>query len=60
MDKALLHVLFEAALRPGELLRMDVGSVDFKDGYCLISVKGKTGVKRIPLVVSFKPLLERL
>jgi len=53
-----LHVLFEAALRPGELLRMDVGSVDFKDGYCLISVKGKTGVKRIPLVVSFKPLLE--
>jgi len=59
-DKALLYVLFEAALRPGELLKMDVGSVDFKDGYCLISVNGKTGVKRIPLVVSFKPLLEWL
>jgi len=59
-DKAMLYVLFEAALRPGELLKMDVGSVDFKDGYCLISVNGKTGVKRIPLVVSFKPLLEWL
>lgn len=59
-DKALLHVLFEAALRPGEILKMNVGSVEFKDGYCLISVSGKTGVKRIPVVVSFKPLLEWL
>jgi len=57
-DKALVYVLFEAALRPGELLTMTVGSVEFKDNYCLISVNGKTGIKRIPLVISFKPLLE--
>jgi site-specific recombinase XerD len=56
-DRAFVHVLFEAALRPGELLTMTVGSVEFKDRYCLITVNGKTGVKRIPLVVSFKPLL---
>ena len=59
-DRALVYVLFEAALRPGELLGMMVGSVEFRDKYCLITVNGKTGVKRIPLVVSFKPLLEWL
>jgi integrase len=59
-DKALISVLFEAALRPGELLTMKVGSVEFKDEYCLITVNGKTGVKRIPLVASHKPLLEWL
>ncbi len=59
-DKALVHVLFEAALRPGELYGMTIGSVQFKENYCLILVNGKTGIKRIPLVVSFKPLLEWL
>ena len=59
-DKALISVLFEAALRPGELLTMKVRSVEFKDNYCLISVCGKTGVKRIPLIASHKLLLDWL
>jgi len=59
-DYALVHVLFEAALRPGELLGMSVGSIEFKEDYCLITVNGKTGIKRIPLVISFRPLLEWL
>ena len=59
-DRALVYVLFEAALRPGELLTMTVGSVEFKDKYCLITVNGKTGIKRIPLVVSCRSLLEWL
>ena len=59
-DRALLYVLFEGALRPGELLGMRVGSVEFKDNYCLITVNGKTGIKRLPLVASYKPLLEWL
>ncbi|MEM2762555.1 MAG: tyrosine-type recombinase/integrase, partial [Candidatus Bathyarchaeia archaeon] len=59
-DRALISVLFEAALRPSELLTMRVGSVEFKDKYCLISVCGKTGVKRIPLVASHRPLLDWL
>jgi integrase/ribosomal protein L40E len=59
-DKALISVLFEAALRPGELLTMNIGSVAFKDNYCLISVNGKTGVKRIPIVASHKLLLNWL
>ncbi|MGB9960347.1 MAG: tyrosine-type recombinase/integrase [Candidatus Bathyarchaeales archaeon] len=59
-DKALISVLFEAALRPSELLTMKVRSVEFNDNYCLISACGKTGVKRIPLVVSYKLLLDWL
>ena len=59
-DRAMLHVLFEAALRPGELLGMSVGSVEFKKDYCIITVNGKTGVKRIPLVASYMPLLDWL
>jgi len=59
-DKALVYTLFEGALRPGELLSMSVGSVEFKDRYCLITVNGKTGLKRVPLVASYKPLLEWL
>jgi integrase len=49
-DRALVYTLFEGALRPGELLGMSVGSVEFKDNYCLITVNGKTGLKRISLV----------
>jgi len=59
-DRALISVLFEAALRPSELLTMRVRSVEFKDNYCLISVCGKTGVKRIPLVASHRLLLDWL
>jgi integrase len=42
-DKALVTVVFEAALRPGELLTMKVRSVEFNENYCIISVNGKTG-----------------
>ncbi|MEM3703224.1 MAG: tyrosine-type recombinase/integrase [Candidatus Bathyarchaeia archaeon] len=59
-DRALISVLYEAALRPGELLTMTVGSVEFLEEYCLITVSGKTGLKRIPLVASYKPLLQWL
>jgi site-specific recombinase XerD len=59
-DRAIIYVLFEAALRPSELLTMSVGSVLFKDQYCLIAANGKTGIKRMPLVTSSKPLLQWL
>ena len=36
---------------------MTVDSVVFKDDHCLIAVNGKTGIKRIPLIVAYKPLL---
>ncbi|MCL1970238.1 MAG: site-specific integrase [Candidatus Bathyarchaeota archaeon] len=57
-DRAMLYVLFEAALRPSELLTMSIDSVEFKGEYCVIAVNGRTGLKHIPLVVSNKPLLD--
>ncbi|MCL2643567.1 MAG: site-specific integrase [Candidatus Bathyarchaeota archaeon] len=57
-DRAMLYVLFEAALRPSELLTMSIDNVEFKEEYCIIAVNGRTGLKYIPLVVSNKPLLE--
>jgi hypothetical protein len=36
-DREMLHVLFEAALRPGELPGMKVGGVEFKKDYCIIT-----------------------
>lgn len=57
-DRAMFWVLFEGAFRPGELLHLKVGGVEFRDNYLLLSTHGKTGNKRVALVVSFKPLLE--
>ncbi|MDR2719484.1 MAG: tyrosine-type recombinase/integrase [Nitrososphaerota archaeon] len=59
-DRAMIYVLFEAALRPSELLTMHTNGVVFKDDYCLITANGKTGIKRIPLITSSKPLLDWL
>ena len=41
----MIYVLFEAALRPGELLTMYIRSVVFKDGYCLITAS-REGMKK--------------
>lgn len=54
----MVYTLFEGALRPGELLSMRISSVEFKENHCLITASGKTGLKRLTLVLSFKPLLE--
>ncbi|MEM1582770.1 MAG: tyrosine-type recombinase/integrase [Candidatus Bathyarchaeia archaeon] len=43
-DRAMLHILFETTLRPGELLSMRVGSVEFRRDYCIITVNGRTGI----------------
>jgi integrase/recombinase XerD len=59
-DRAMLYVFYEGAFRPGELLNMKVGSVQFLDRYAVVTTRGKTGEKRIPLVISMRPLLEWL
>ncbi len=59
-DTAMLWALFECALRPGEILTMSVGDVKFKDSYCTISVKGKTGLKRGVIVLGYRAILEWL
>jgi integrase/recombinase XerD len=59
-DEAMLSVIFEGAFRPGELLSMTVGSVQFMKDYCVVTTRGKTGQKRMPLVISYGPLLKWL
>lgn len=59
-DQAMLYSLFEGALRPEELLTMKVGSVEFRNGYCLLSVNGKTGHRRITVVLAYRALLNWL
>ena len=57
-DRALLWVMYEGAFRPGEVLSMRIGGVEFADKYVMVSTRGKTGQKDIALVLSFRPLLE--
>lgn len=49
----MVSALFEAALRPGELLTMKVGSVEFRDECCIITVNGKTGLKRTSSCITY-------
>jgi site-specific recombinase XerD len=52
-DKALVWVMFDSGCRIGELLGMNYGDVSFdEDGYCWISVTGKTGFRNVLLVPS--------
>jgi len=39
---------------------MNVRSITFKDDYCLITVSGKTGIRKIPLAASYSPLFKWL
>lgn len=57
-DKAMIMSLYEGAFRPGELLNMTVGGVLFKDNIAVVSTTGKTGEKIVPLLLSYKLLLE--
>jgi len=59
-DHAMLITLFEGALRITELLTMRVRSVEFRNDYCLLSVNGKTGFRRVTVVAAYRPLLDWL
>jgi len=59
-DRALVYVTYEGAFRPGEVLTMKVGDVQFNEKYLTATAYGKTGQKVIPLVVSMGPLMDWL
>ena len=48
--KAVVAVLYEAALRVGELVSLRIRDVEFKREYATLKVKGKTGERTIPIV----------
>lgn len=59
-DPALMHCHYEGGLRDGELLSMNVGSLEFNEYGAKIHVNGKTGKRSIQLIESVPELREWL
>jgi site-specific recombinase XerD len=57
-DRALISILWEAGCRVGELLSMQVKHVNFENDITRITIQGKTGMRRIPLIDSTPYLAE--
>lgn len=57
-DKTVIIVCYEGALRVGELTGIKIRDVVLRDGFCEITVDGKTGKRVLPLVDS-QPYLEK-
>lgn len=54
-DKAFISLLYESGARIGEILSLQIKNIKFDDdGFCTISVTGKTGDRRIPIIESIK------
>lgn len=57
---AIVFVLLEGAYRPGELLNIRIGGIEFEESFVRIHTTGKTGPKSLTLVASYGPLKEWL
>jgi site-specific recombinase XerD len=57
---AALVTLFEGSYRPGELLNMRIGGLEFEDDFVRVHTTGKTGSKTLALVTSFVPIKDGL
>ena len=56
-DKALIMALYESGARAGEFLPLKIKNVEFNDMGCKITLHGKTGSRKIPLIHS-TPLIK--
>lgn len=59
-DRALILVLYESGCRVGDLLPLTVGSVSFDKYGAILNVHGKTGGRRVRIIVSARALTEWL
>jgi integrase/recombinase XerD len=57
---AALVTLFEGSFRPGELLNIRIGGIQFEEDFVRVHTTGKTGPKTLALVTSFVPIKEWL
>lgn len=57
-DRALISILWESGCRVGELLSLQMKHVSFEETLTRITVQGKTGMRRIPLIDSTPFLAE--
>ncbi len=51
-NKTIIAVLFDSGIRVGELLSMRIKDVDLKSNPAHITVNGKTGMRKIPIMFS--------
>ncbi len=59
-DRAVISLLWESGCRVGELLTMRIKNVSFEENLTRITVLGKTGARRVPLLDSTPYLAEWL
>ena len=59
-DRAMVHILWEAGVRIGELLGLKIKDVNFDNNGAIIMVNGKTGQRRVRLVTAVNDLAEWL
>jgi integrase len=60
IEKAIVSVLHESGCRVGEFLGLRIKDILLKDDYALLSVDGKTGERRIPIIQSIPYLTQWL
>lgn len=51
-DKALLMLLYESGGRISEIGTMKIKDVEFKENYAVLTLRGKTGIRKVPVVAS--------
>ena len=56
-DKAFIITLYESGARIGEMGGMRIRDVEFNEHYATLTLKGKTGMRRVPVVASVPYLL---
>ncbi|MEM4973459.1 MAG: tyrosine-type recombinase/integrase, partial [Candidatus Hadarchaeales archaeon] len=59
-NRALVHVLYDSGARPGEVLGLRIGDVEFDEKGAAIMVRGKVGMRRLRLTESVPDLLRWL
>ncbi len=59
-DKAFIITLFESGARIGEFLPLKIKDLEFGQYFCKITLRGKTGDRKLKLILSYKPLVEWL
>jgi site-specific recombinase XerD len=51
-DRAIIALLYDSGIRAGELLNMKIKDVDFNTDPAHITVNGKTGMRKVPILFS--------
>lgn len=57
-DRALIHLMWESGARIGEIINLQVNSIEFMEGEARIRLRGKVGERQVLLLESVRDLKE--